>query len=70
MPVPTYDELQDPGLEMLKIARERLGGGYDGTTTVTSPISLKDLSNLSGGNAGGLTVCNPLGSTMRIRFRM
>ena len=53
MPVPTYDELQDPGLEMLKIARERLGGGYDGTTTVTSPISLKDLSNLSGGNAGG-----------------
>lgn len=53
MPVPTYDELQDPGLEMLKIARERLGGGYDGTTTVTSPISLKDLSNLSGGNSGG-----------------
>ena len=53
MPVPTFDELGDPGLEMLKIARERLGGGYDGTTTVTSPISLKDLSNLSGGNSGG-----------------
>ena len=53
MAVPTYDELQDPGLEMLKIARERLGGGYSGSTTVTSPISLKDLSNLSGGNSGG-----------------
>ena len=53
MAVPTYDELQDPGLEMLKIARERLGGGYNGTTTVTSPISLKDLSNLSWGNSGG-----------------
>jgi len=53
MPVPTYDELQDPGMQMLKVARERLGGGYSGSTSVTSPISLKDLSNLSGGNSGG-----------------
>ena len=59
MAVPTYDELQDPGLSLLKIARERLGGGYDGTTTVTSPISLKDLSNLSGGNSGGSGVSYP-----------
>ena len=54
MPVPTFDELGDPGLEILRIARERLGAGYDNNTySVTSPISLKDLSNLSGGNSGG-----------------
>jgi hypothetical protein len=54
MPVPTFDELQDPGMEMSRLARERLGGGYDSNTyDGGEPISLKDLSNLSGGNAGG-----------------
>ena len=54
MAVPTFDELQDPGMEMSRLARERLGGGYDSNTyDGGEPISLKDLSNLSGGNAGG-----------------
>tara|TARA_R100000951_G_scaffold17063_1_gene13546 strand:+ start:436 stop:996 length:561 start_codon:yes stop_codon:yes gene_type:complete len=67
MPVPTYDELQDPGLEMLKLARERLGGGYSGSTTVTSPISLKDLSNLSGGNSGGSGNSYPAINTLNVQ---
>jgi len=53
MAVPTFDELQDPGMQMLKLARERVGQGYDSSFSVTDPISLKDLSNLSGGNGGG-----------------
>ena len=54
MPVPTYDLIGN-GMELVRVARERLGapGGYSGSYSVTNPISLKDLSNLSGGNAGG-----------------
>jgi|TARA_R100001463_G_scaffold22330_3_gene53528 hypothetical protein len=54
MAVPLFSDLQNPGLEMLRLARERLGAGYTNNTySVSSPISLKDLSNLSGGNSGG-----------------
>ena len=59
MAVPTYDELQDPGLSMLGIARERYYNSYTSSSTPTAPISLKDLSNLSGGNSGGSGVSYP-----------
>ncbi len=38
---------------MVKIARERLGYGYDGTFSVTAPIYMSDLQRLSGGNSSG-----------------
>tara|TARA_R110002126_G_scaffold277486_1_gene423367 strand:- start:69 stop:635 length:567 start_codon:yes stop_codon:yes gene_type:complete len=53
MPVPTYDEITSAGIQMLRLARERVGQGYASSFSVTNPISLKDLSNLNGGNAGG-----------------
>ena len=54
MAVPTYDELQDPGMSMQKLSRERLGGGYASTTyDAGSPIFLSDLSRLTGGNTSG-----------------
>ena len=59
MAVPTYDELQDPGLSMLGLARERYYNSYTSTSTPTAPISLKDLSNLNGGNSGGSGVSYP-----------
>ncbi len=40
-------------LEMVKIARERLGYGYDGTFSVTGPIYMSDLQRISGGNSSG-----------------
>ncbi len=52
MPVPTYDEIS-AGIQMVRLARERVGQDYASSYAITSPISLKDLSNLSGGNAGG-----------------
>ena len=59
MSVPTYDELQDPGLSMLGIARERYYNSYTSTSTPTSPIHLSDLSRLSGGNSSGSGVSYP-----------
>ena len=53
MPVPTFDELTDPGMEMVRVARERVGQDYDSSYAITNPISLKDLSALAGGSAGG-----------------
>ena len=53
MAVPTYDEITSAGIQMLRLARERVGQGYASSFSVTNPISLKDLSNLNGGNAGG-----------------
>ena len=54
MPVPTYDELQDPGMSMQKLSRERLGGGYDNSSyDAGDPIYLSDLSRLTGGNTSG-----------------
>ena len=68
MAVPLFSDLQDPGLEMLRIARERLGAGYDNNTySVTSPISLKDLSNLSGGNSGGSGNSYPAINTLNVQ---
>ena len=54
MSVPTYDLIGN-GMEMLRVGRERVGapGGYAGSYAMNNPVSLKDLSNLSGGNAGG-----------------
>lgn len=40
-------------LSMLKIARERRFSNYDGSTSITPPIHLSDLSRLSGGNSSG-----------------
>ena len=40
-------------LEMVKIARERLGYGYDGTFSVTGPIYMSDLQRMSGGDSSG-----------------
>jgi hypothetical protein len=59
MAVPTYDELQDPGLSMLKIARERYYSNYDTTSTPTSPIFMSDISRLTGGNTSGSGVSYP-----------
>lgn len=54
MPVPLYSDLQDPGMEMSRLARERLGGGYDSNTyDGGEPIYLSDLSRLTGGNTSG-----------------
>tara|TARA_R110000737_G_scaffold67902_1_gene96003 strand:+ start:399 stop:959 length:561 start_codon:yes stop_codon:yes gene_type:complete len=53
MPVPTYDEITSAGIQVVRLARERVGQGYASSYGITNPISLKDLSNLSGGNAGG-----------------
>ena len=53
MAVPTYDEITSAGIQLVRLARERVGQGYASSYGITNPISLKDLSNLSGGNAGG-----------------
>ena len=54
MAVPTYDEITSAGIQMLRLARERLGGGYDSNTRdAGEPIYLSDLSRLSGGNTSG-----------------
>ena len=53
MAVPTYDEMGDPGMELVRVARERVGQDYDSSYAMTNPISLKDLSALAGGSAGG-----------------
>jgi len=53
MAVPTYDEMGDPGMEMVRLARERVGQDYTSSYSMSNPISLKDLSALAGGSAGG-----------------
>lgn len=40
-------------LSMEKIARERIGFGYDSASSQTNPIYMSDLSRLSGGNTSG-----------------
>ena len=71
MAVPTFDELQDPGLETVRIARERVGQGYSSSYAITNPISFKDISALAGGNSGGsgnsypaINLLNPVGPTL------
>tara|TARA_R110000823_G_scaffold188054_3_gene320188 strand:+ start:693 stop:1256 length:564 start_codon:yes stop_codon:yes gene_type:complete len=77
MPVPTYDLIGN-GMELVRVARERLGGtgGYAGSYSITSPISLKDLSSLSGGNAGGsgnnypsVNLLNPVSTNFNLNRR-
>tara|TARA_R110002167_G_scaffold70675_1_gene199524 strand:- start:46 stop:609 length:564 start_codon:yes stop_codon:yes gene_type:complete len=54
MAVPTYDEITSAGIQMLRLSRERLGGGYDSNTRdAGEPIYLSDLSRLTGGNTSG-----------------
>ena len=79
MAVPTYDELGDPGLEMVRIASERVGQVYTGSIPFagqSNPISLKDLSALAGGQAGGsgnsypaINLLNPVGPTFNLNRR-
>ena len=68
MAVPTYDEITSAGIQMLRLSRERLGAGYDSNTRYAGePISLKDLSNLSGGDAGGSELSYPAINMLNIQ---
>ena len=77
MPVPTFDELQDPGMEMIRLSRERLGAGYDNNTRdAGEPIYLSDLSRLSGGNTSGseksfpaINLLNPVSTNFNLNRR-
>ena len=76
MAVPTYDEMGDPGMELVRVARERVGQDYDSSYAMTNPISLKDLSALAGGSAGGsgnsypaINLLNPVGATFNLNRR-
>ena len=77
MPVPTFDELQDPGMEMIRLSRERLGAGYDNNTRdAGEPIYLSDLSRLTGGNTSGsemsfpaINLLNPVSTNFNLNRR-
>lgn len=40
-------------IEMIKLARERMGAGYTSSYTITAPIYMSDVSRLTGGNSSG-----------------
>ena len=40
-------------IEMLRVARERMGYGYTSSTNITSPIYMSDIQRLTGGNSSG-----------------